>query len=145
MSKQFVAALAVLAACAAFFPDSADAAPKRARLTIDVKADGTEGVVGNGSDRTSGKFRESYTFVTFVETDGELAQFNAKDPEYAQKMMGLSQNVHAQVNAAKGKAPARKMTQAEIAGPRPEEAGGVWREPVLPHGSRDGSAGTHGN
>lgn len=114
MSKQFVAALAVLAACAAFFPDSADAAPKRARLTIDVKADGTEGVVGNGSDRTSGKFRESYTFVTFVETDGELAQFNAKDPEYAQKMMGLSQNVHAQVNAAKGKAPARKMTQAEI-------------------------------
>jgi hypothetical protein len=109
-----MAALMAVAACAAFVPYSVEAAPKRARLTIEVKAEGTEGVVGTGTDRTTGKFREGYTFVTVVESDGELAQFNSKDPEYAQKMMGLAQGVHAKVNAAQGKAPAKKMTQSEL-------------------------------
>jgi len=90
------------------------AAPKRARLTIDVKIEGTEGVVGNGSNRTSGKFREGYTLVTWLETDGDLQQFNTKDPQYAQKMMGLSQGVQANVRAAQGKAPVEKMTQQQL-------------------------------
>jgi hypothetical protein len=93
---------------------SAEAATKRARLTVKVDVEGTEKVVGNGSDQAGAKFREGYTIVTVVESTGELAQYNTKDPEYAQKMMGLSQGVHAKVNAAQGKAPVKKMTQAEI-------------------------------
>lgn len=97
---------------------SAEAAPKRARLTVKVDVEGTEKVVGNGSDQASAKFREGYTIVTVVESTGELAQYNTKDPDYAQKMMGLSQGVHAKVNAAQGTAkrlaPVKKMTQAEI-------------------------------
>jgi len=44
--------------------------------------------------------REFYTLVTYLQSDGELQQFNTKDPAYAQKMMGLSQNVQKSVRAA---------------------------------------------
>ena len=90
------------------------AAEKRVRFSVDVKVEGTEGVVGTGADRTSGKFREGYSLVTYLKSDGDLAQFNSKDPEYARKMMGLSQNVQRQVNAAQGKAPPKKMTQQQL-------------------------------
>lgn len=92
----------------------AQAAEKRARLTVSVSVEGTESVVGNGSDRTSGKFREGYTLTTYFQSDGELQQFNTKDPAYAQKMMGLSQNVQKSVRAAQGKPPVPKMTQAQL-------------------------------
>jgi len=105
---------AIVLALAAFASVSAEAAPKRARLTVDVKAEGTERVIGNGSDQASGKFREGWTIVTYFESDGELAQFNTKDPQYAQKMMGMAQGVQAQVNKAQGKAPPKKMTQQQI-------------------------------
>jgi hypothetical protein len=94
--------------------DAAQAAARRARLTVTVSIEGTEGVVGNGNDRTSGKFREGYTLVTFIESDGDLQQFNTKDPQYAQKMMGLSQNVQQNVRAAQGKAPVKKLTQQQL-------------------------------
>ena len=97
-----------------FIAAEADAAPKRARLTIEVKVEGTERVVGSGNDHTTGKFREGYTIVTYLNADGDLEQFNTKDPEYGQKMMGMAAGVHAKVNAAQGKAPAKKMTQAEM-------------------------------
>ncbi|MEJ0084722.1 MAG: hypothetical protein WDO72_03520 [Pseudomonadota bacterium] len=106
--------IAAVAACAAFLPTVANAAPKRVRLTVDVQVEGTEGVVGTGTDRTTARFREGYSLVTYLQSDGELAQFNSKDPEYAQKMMGLAQNVHAKVNQAQGKAPVRKLTQQQI-------------------------------
>jgi hypothetical protein len=97
---------------------AAEAGPKRARLTIDVKVAGTESVVGSGSDRTSGRFREGYTLVTYLESSGELEQFNTKDPQYAQKMMGMAAGVHAQASAAQGKpgvrVGAKKMSQAEM-------------------------------
>ena len=93
---------------------SAHAATKRLRLSIDVKVEGTESVTGIGSDQTTGKFREGYTLVTYLEADGDLEQFNTKDPQYAQKMMGMAAGVHAKANAAQGKAPVKKMTQAEI-------------------------------
>jgi hypothetical protein len=105
---------ACLAVLVAFTSATAVAAPRRARLTVDVKAEGSERVVGNGSDQASAKFREGWTIVTFFETDGELAQFNTKDPQYAQKMMGMAQGVQAQVNKAQGKAPAKKMSQQQI-------------------------------
>jgi hypothetical protein len=81
---------------------------------VQVSVEGTEGVIGNGSNRTSGKFREGYTLVTYLKSDGDLAQYDTKDPEYARKMMGLSQNVQANVRAAQGKAPVKKMTQAQL-------------------------------
>jgi hypothetical protein len=111
---KWVRAVATIAACFVLAPTVALGAPKRARFSVEVKVEGTEGVVGTGTDRTSGKFTEGYTLVTYVESDGELAQFNNKDPEYARKMMGLSQNVHKKADAAQGKAPPRKMTQVQL-------------------------------
>jgi hypothetical protein len=96
----------------------AAAAEKRVRFTVDVKVEGTEGVVGTGTDRTSAKFTEGYSLVTYLKSDGDLAQFNSKDPDYARKMMGLAQNVHKKVKAAQGTAerlPApKKMTQQQL-------------------------------
>jgi hypothetical protein len=105
---------AVALALAVLVSLPAGAAPKRARLTIDVKVEGTEKVVGSGSDQTSAKFREGYTIVTYLNADGDLEQFNTKDPQYGQKMMGMAAGVHAKVNAAQGKPAALKMSQAEI-------------------------------
>ena len=79
------------------------AAEKRARLTVDVKIEGTEGVVGIGADRTGGKFREGYTLVTYLKSDGELAQFNTKDPEHARKMMGLAAAVQQRTRGTSGR------------------------------------------
>jgi len=93
---------------------AAHAAPKRARLTIEVKVEGTEKVVGTGSDQSSAKFREGYTLVTYLNAEGELEQFNTKDPKYGQKMMGMAAGVNAKVAQAQGRAPAKKMSQAEI-------------------------------
>jgi hypothetical protein len=114
MSNNNLALVAAAFAAFVFIVPASQAAGKRARLTVKVDVEGSERVVGNGSDQASAKFREGYTIVTVVESTGELAQYNTKDPQYAQKMLGLSQNVHAKVNAAQGKAPVKKMTQAQI-------------------------------
>ncbi len=114
MSNNKLALVAAAFAALIFVVPASQAASKRARLTVKVDVEGSERVVGIGSDQASAKFREGYTIVTVVESTGELAQYNTKDPQYAQKMLGLSQNVHAKVNAAQGKAPVKKMTQAEI-------------------------------
>ena len=53
-----------------------------------MNVEGTEGVVGNGSDRHRRGFARA-TRWSRSRIDGELAQFNTKDPQYAQKMMGL--------------------------------------------------------
>ena len=107
--------LALTCASVLMFASSfAEAAPRRARLTIDVKVEGTEKVVGTSSDQTSSKFREGYTLVTYLQADGDLEQFNTKDPEYGQKMMGMAAGVNSKVAQAQGRAPAKKMPQAEM-------------------------------
>ncbi len=110
-----VRALAVICAPILLFTiNDAVAATKRARLTIEVKVEGTERVIGTGNDQTTGKFREGYILVTYLNSDGDLEQFNTKDPEYGQKMMGMAAGVNAKVAQAQGRAPAKKMTQAEM-------------------------------
>ena len=106
--------LALLLAPVFLLDAQAQATPKRARLTIEVKAEGTEKVVGSGSDQSSAKFREGYTLVTYLNADGDLEQFNTKDPAYGQKMMGMAAGVNAKVAQAQGRAPAKKMSQAEM-------------------------------
>jgi hypothetical protein len=95
---------------ALLIPRAALAVEKRIRLTVEVKAEGEEGVAGTGADQTAGKFREGYTLVTFLKSDGELAQFNTKDPEYGQKMMGMAANVQ---KRTRGGTPAKKMSPQE--------------------------------
>jgi hypothetical protein len=97
----------------ALVPATLCAAERRARLTVDVKIEGTESVVGGGTDRTAGKFREGYTLVTYLKSDGELAQFDMKDPQYAQKMMGLATGVQRKVQQAQGNT-VRRMTPQEL-------------------------------
>jgi hypothetical protein len=93
---------------------TAGAGELRVRFTVDVKVEGTESVIGTGTDRTSARFSEGYSLVTYLKSDGDLAQFNSKDPDHARKMMGLSQNVHKKVNAAQGKPAPKKMTQQQL-------------------------------
>ena len=113
--SQVTRRLALLCAPVMIFTSTfVHAAPKRARLTVEVKVEGTERVVGTGADQTSAKFREGYTLVTYLESNGDLEQFNTKDPEYGPKMMGMAAGVHAKVAQAQGKAPAKKMSQEEI-------------------------------
>jgi hypothetical protein len=114
MSRRISLSSVALAQALILAPDIGAAAEKRVRLTVDVRIEGTESVVGNGSDRTSGKFREGYTLVSHLKSDGELAQFNSKDPEYAQKMMGLSASVQKRVQQVQGKPAAKKMTPQEF-------------------------------
>jgi hypothetical protein len=71
-------------------PREVAAGERRARLTIEVQIEGTERIDGNGSDHTSAQFREGYTLVTYLQTSGDLMQFNPKDPQYAQKMTSMA-------------------------------------------------------
>lgn len=93
---------------------AASGAERKARLTVNVKVEGTESVTGVGSDKSTAKFREGFTFVTYLKTDGELVDSNIKDPQYTQKMMARAAAVHQQVQKAQGKAPAKKMTPEQM-------------------------------
>jgi hypothetical protein len=89
------------------------AAERRIRLTVEAQAEGTEGM-NNGGDHTSGKFRENYRMVTYLKSDGELMQFNPKDPDYAQKMTGMAAAQMQRARGLQGKPPAKKMSPEEL-------------------------------
>lgn len=90
---------------------------QRARLTVNVSVDGTEGVIGEGGDRTEGKFHESFTLVTYLKSSGDLSEINTKDPNYAQNMMAQAAAVQQrirEVQQAQGKSVPR-MTPEQLA------------------------------
>jgi hypothetical protein len=95
-----VAALVIALAVAA----PSIAAEKRARLTVNVTAQGTYHTQNQqGTDYADGKFSESYGFVTYFKSSGELEVYNTKDPTYGQKMMKRAEQARAAVAQAQGK------------------------------------------
>ena len=97
------------------FPVAAPGAAERVRLTVDVKVEGTESVIGNGVDRTSGKFREGYTLVTYLKSDGDSRSSTPRTREYAQKMLGLAAGRTCSGSAPrKAKRRSKKMTPQEL-------------------------------
>lgn len=104
------ASLAAIALAIAFAPPALSAS-RRIRLTVDVSMEGRESVTNRG-DHTSGRFREAYRLVTYLESDGELMQFNPRDPQYSQKMMAMQQA--ASQRAGSSPSAARKMNADEL-------------------------------
>jgi hypothetical protein len=94
---------------------SALAAERKARLTIDVQVTGDETWrgIGKSSDQAKVKVSQHLTLTTFVKSDGELVDFNPKDPNYGEQQMQKAAKVNQAVAGTKGsKAPAK--TQEEM-------------------------------
>ena len=99
----------------AAMPDSAAAAEKRARLTINVTAQGsyhTQAKVGR--NYADGKFSESYGIVTYFKSNGEPDVYNTKDPQYGEKMMRRAEQARAAVAQAQGRTLPKKMSPQEF-------------------------------
>lgn len=95
---------------------SAVAEGQRARLTVNVSVDGTEGVDDAGN-HTEGRFHESFTLVTYLKSSGDLSEINTKDPNYAQNMIAQAAAVQQkvrEVQQAQGKNVPR-MTPEQLA------------------------------
>jgi hypothetical protein len=102
---------AVITALAA----NAYAAEKRARLTINVTAQGSYHTQARvGRNYADGKFSESYGIVTYFKSNGEPDAYNTKDPTYGAKMMRRADQPRAAVARAQGKAPPKKMSPQEF-------------------------------
>jgi hypothetical protein len=87
------------------------AAEAKARLTVDVQVTGEEVWHGTGRDQATVKFSQHLSFATFVKSDGELADFNPKDPNYDQQQM---QQAAKATQAASDKNKAALKTQEEM-------------------------------
>jgi len=70
---------------------------QRARLTVNISVDGSESVIGGGSDSTRGEFHESYALVTYLKSSGDPSDINTKDPQYSQNMMARAAAVQQKV------------------------------------------------
>ncbi|MET0987690.1 MAG: hypothetical protein ABW034_20025 [Steroidobacteraceae bacterium] len=84
------------------------AAERLARLTVEVKVTGQEQWRNaQGTDNAKVRIAQTVSYSTVVKTDGEIVDFNSKDPSYYQQQMSKA----GQVTRAKNKAP---MTEAEL-------------------------------
>lgn len=92
---------------------STHAAERKARLTVDVHVTGEEVWRGTGSDQAKVKISQHLSFTTFVKSDGELADFNPKDPDYSQQQMQKAAKV-AQAASGQKKSKAPLKTQEEM-------------------------------
>lgn len=103
--------VATLLLCAAVTP--AYAAERAGKLTVDLKVSGQEHWSNTaGTDQASVKYTQHVSFSTVVKTDGDVVDFNSRDPEdYAQQQMAKAARNAQSVARAQGQAP---MTQAEF-------------------------------
>jgi len=96
---------------------SAMAEGQRARLSVNITVDGSESVIGSGSDSTKGEFHESYALVTYLKSSGDPSDINTKDPQYAQNMMARAAAVQQKVREVQEKQgkSVPKMTPEQLA------------------------------
>jgi hypothetical protein len=88
------------------------AAERRGRLTVEVKVTGQEQWRNaQGTDHATVRFSQTLSYSTVVQTDGEIVDFNTKDPNYGQQQMAQAAGVARAVVSAQGQKP---MTQAEF-------------------------------
>jgi hypothetical protein len=99
-----LALLAVLSPC--------PGAERNATLSVDFKVKGQE-KWGNpgGTDVATVRYTQHVSFSTVVRTDGEVVDFNPRDPGYAAQQMAKAAQVALAVTQAQGQKP---MTQAEF-------------------------------
>jgi hypothetical protein len=107
ISKASIAAILLAAAVS-----PALAAERTARFTVDLKVVGKEYWHNAGAgDAANVRYVQHVTFSTAVRTDGEIVDFNSKDPGYGQQQMAKATQVSRAVTQARGQKP---MTQAEF-------------------------------
>lgn len=104
-------AFGALLTCAAL-SHAAVAAERRGRLTVDIKVTGKEEWRNaQGTDQATVRLAQTMSFSTVVQTDGEIVDFNMKDPGYGQQQMAQAAQTAQAVASAQGRKP---MTQAEF-------------------------------
>lgn len=81
----------------------AQAAERRARLTIELQLDGSSRWQDAG-DSSQTTLKRHYRIVTWLRAEGDPMAVNTKAPDYAQTMMARSAQVQSQVAAAQGRA-----------------------------------------
>lgn len=79
----------------------ASGAEQTARLTVELKVQGTEQRRSTGSpDHAEGTFNDVYRFSVTTVSDGELNNINSRDPRFVEQMLALSAAVLTQVERA---------------------------------------------
>lgn len=88
------------------------AAERLGRLTVNLKIDAQEQWSDQrGNDKATVRTAQTVSFTTVMKTDGDIVDFNQKDPGYYQQQMAkAAQNAQA-VTSARGEKP---MTEAEF-------------------------------
>ncbi|MBT9504131.1 MAG: hypothetical protein IV092_23000 [Burkholderiaceae bacterium] len=84
---------------------------KRVRLTVELSVEGGISWQHSG-DSSRSRTQRQYRLVTYLRSDGELQEFNTKDPQYAQQMMDRAAQVQARVAQHQAKAQGRQAPQA---------------------------------
>lgn len=88
------------------------ASERIATLRVDLKVNSREEWRNDaGTDSAKVNLTQHVTFSTAVKSDGELVDFNYKDPNYGQQQMAKASQVASAVTKAQGQKP---MTQAEF-------------------------------
>lgn len=106
-----LATLAAAALAVALVPP-AFAAERTATLIVELRINGQERWQNDGgTDAATVSYQQRISFSTVVRTDGEIVDFNHKDPGYATQQMARAQQVSMAATQARGLAP---MTQAEF-------------------------------
>lgn len=87
---------------------------KRLRLTVELSVEG-DSRWQHAGDSSKSRTQRQYRLVTYLRSDGELQEFNTKDPQYAQQMMDRAAQVQARVAKAQGRQAPQAMTMQQMA------------------------------
>nr|WP_316640485.1 hypothetical protein [uncultured Roseateles sp.] len=93
---------------------AAPTAEKRLRLTLELSVEGDSSWQHAG-DSSKSRTQRQYKLVTFLRSDGQLQEFNPKDPQYAQQMMDRAAQVQVRVAKAQGRQAPQAMTMQQMA------------------------------
>jgi hypothetical protein len=101
------------AAIALISSHAAEAADRKARLTIDVQVTGNETWRGTGNDQAKVTFSQHLSLTTFVRAEGDPMDSNPKDPNYGEQQMRKAAKI---TQAVQGKSAAKApvKTQEEM-------------------------------
>src|SRR5689334_4531378 len=111
ISRASFAATLFVATAAMADPSMATAGERTARLTVDLKVVGKERWHDGGNDAATVRYVQHVSFSTVVRTDGEIVDFDSKDPGYGQQQMAKASQVSRAVTQARGQKP---LSQAEF-------------------------------
>lgn len=85
---------------------------RNATFTVELKINGQENWQNaSGTDTATIRYQQKISFSTVLRTDGQIVEYNSKDPSYAAQQLAKAQQTTLAVTKARGLKP---MTQAEF-------------------------------